>query len=49
MLEAQTAAPKFYAQSFKQAQPVLERLKTKKDELKRAMKRWAELESQQLE
>jgi ATP-binding cassette subfamily F protein uup len=47
-LESQTADPEFYAQPFEQAQPVLDRLKMKKDELERAVDRWAELESQQL-
>src|SRR5680860_171378 len=43
-LESQTAAPEFYAQPFDQVQPMLDELKTKKDELELAVERWAELE-----
>ncbi|MBA2491332.1 MAG: ATP-binding cassette domain-containing protein, partial [Gammaproteobacteria bacterium] len=44
-LESQTAEPEFYAQPFEEVQPVLEKLKTKKDALEQAVERWAELES----
>jgi len=43
-LESQTAAPEFYTQTFEQVQPVLDKLRTKKDELELAVDRWAELE-----
>ena len=43
-LESQTAAPEFYTQTFEQVQPLLDKLRTKKDELELAVDRWAELE-----
>jgi ABC transport system ATP-binding/permease protein len=46
-LTTQTAAPEFYAQPFEQVQPVLDKLKMKKDELEQAVDRWADLETQQ--
>jgi ABC transport system ATP-binding/permease protein len=48
-LEAQTNMPEFYAQPFEQVQPVLARLSIKKDELEKAVERWAALEEQQLQ
>lgn len=47
-LEMQVTEPEFYTCAFEQVQRVLEQLKTKKNELERAVDRWAELESQQV-
>jgi ABC transport system ATP-binding/permease protein len=47
-LEIQTTQLEFYARPYEQVQPLLEKLKTKRDELEHAVDRWAELEAQQL-
>lgn len=44
-LDARVSEPDFYSQPFAQVQPVLDELAARKQELDRAVERWAELEA----